>query len=328
MSAASLHSRTAGKPSAGIPPTGRGGAPRKARRNRRWMIFSLLPVVLFFVVLSVFPVFNLIGTSLYDVRWSGGDSTYHFIGLENYRQLFSTEVIYWAGLRNTLIFAVCAVTAQMILGFSMALAVKRAGAMGRTLLTGIFLLPIVVPPIVIGSVWRLVLGREFGLANGFLGLFGIPPVDWLGNPDIALASVIFVDVWHWTPFVFILMLAGLEAIDEEVLEAARMDVRSSWQEIRHVIVPMMLPTIVITLMFRIILSFKVFDEVYLLTSGGPGTATEVVNFSIYRVFFNQDRVGYGSAMAVITLFGMTLAIIVGRGLLVRKRKNDERKLEQ
>lgn len=323
MSAASPISDRPASGGAATPPTGSGAAQRKARRNRRWMILSLLPVVLFFLVLSVFPVFNLIGTSLFHVEWSGGISTSEFVGLENYVQLFTGEVIYWAGVKNTLIFAVSAVFLQMIFGFSMALAVKRAGTLGRTLLTGIFLLPIVVPPIVIGSVWRLVLGREFGLANSLLGWVGLGPVDWLGNPDIALASVIFVDVWHWTPFVFILMLAGLEALDEEVLEAARMDVRSSWQEIRHVIIPMMLPTITITLLFRIILSFKVFDEVYLLTSGGPGTATEVVNFSIYRVFFDQDRVGYGSAMAVVTLFGMTLAIIVGRGLIASYRKKQE-----
>lgn len=323
MSAASPNSDTAMRRGAGLPPPGPDAAARKARRNRRWMILSLLPVVVFFLVLSVFPVFNLIATSLFHVEWSGGTATSSFVGLENYVQLFTGEVIYWAGVKNTLIFAVSAVTLQMVFGFSMALAVKRAGTMGRTVLTGIFLLPIVVPPIVIGSVWRLVLGREFGLANSLLELLGLGPVDWLGDPDIALSSVIFVDVWHWTPFVFILMLAGLEALDEEVLEAARMDVRSAWQEIRHVIIPMMLPTITITLMFRIILSFKVFDEVYLLTSGGPGTATEVVNFSIYRVFFDQDRVGYGSAMAVVTLFGMTLAIIVGRGVIQRYRKRQE-----
>ena len=97
-----------------------------------------------------------------------------------------------------------------------------------------------------------------------------------------------------------------------------MDVTSFWQAVRHVIIPMMLPTILITLMFRLILSFKVFDEVYLLTSGGPGTSTEVVNFSIYRTFFAQDQVGYGSAMSVVTLLSITLLIIVGRGVVQRR----------
>ncbi|UUP20095.1 carbohydrate ABC transporter permease [Nitratireductor thuwali] len=290
----------------------------KARRNRLWIVSSLLPVAAFFILLTAFPVLNLLGLSFFHVEWREGAASFDFVGTENFRRLFVQENVFWAGVRNNVVFAVVAVTCQMVLGFSMALAVKTAGSYGRALLTGIFLLPIVVPPIVIGTMWRLIMGREFGLANTLLGFVGLGPVDWLGNPDIALASVIFVDVWHWTPFVFLLMLAGLESLDGEVLEAARIDTVSRWQQIRHVIVPMMMPTIVITLLFRVILSFKVFDEIYLLTSGGPGTATEVVNFSIYRTFFRQDQVGYGAAMSVVTLFSISLVIILAREFMQRR----------
>ncbi len=290
----------------------------KAARNRRWIAISLTPVVLLFVVLTAFPVLNLLGLSLFHVEWKQGASNFEFVGLENFQRLFLAEQIFWDGVRNTLIFAMVAVGFQMVIGFSIALAVKTSGVFGRSALTAIFLLPIVVPPIVIGTMWRLIMGREFGLGNALLGLLGFGPVDWLGNPNLALASVIFVDIWHWTPFVFLLMLAGLESLDEEVLEAARMDTRLRWQEIRHVILPMMMPTIVVTLLFRIILTFKVFDEVYLLTSGGPGTATEVVNFSIYRTFFRQDQVGYGSAMSIVTLFAISLIIILARGYAQRR----------
>ncbi len=290
----------------------------KTARNRRWIVFSLAPVVLLFVALTAFPVLNLLGLSFFHVEWKQGASVFEFVGLDNFRRLFTAERIFWDGVRNTLIFAAVAVGFQMVLGFSMALAVKTSGVYGRSVLTAIFLLPIVVPPIVIGTMWRLIMGREFGLANALLGLLGFGPVDWLGNPNLALASVTFVDIWHWTPFVFLLMLAGLESLDGEVLEAARMDTRSRWQEIRHVVLPMMLPTIVVTLLFRVILTFKVFDEVYLLTSGGPGTATEVVNFSIYRTFFRQDQVGFGSAMSIVTLFAISLIIILARGYAQRR----------
>ncbi len=299
------------------------GAGRGRAADRRWLWLSLGPVAAFFVLLSGFPVLNLLGLSLFDVKWSEGAAQFHYLGLDNYRRLFTQETVYWAGVRNTVIFAVTVVVCQMVLGFAMALAVNRAGAAGRTVLTGIFLLPIVIPPIVIGTMWRLILGREFGLANAVLSALGLPAVDWLGNPDVALAAVMFVDVWHWTPFVFLLMLAGLEALDGEVLEAARMDVRGFWQEVRHIILPLMMPTIAITALFRIILSFKVFDEVYLLTSGGPGTSTEVINFSIYRTFFRQDQVGYGSAMSVVTLFAVALLVILARGLLARRRRDAE-----
>lgn len=208
----------------------------------------------------------------------------------------------------------------MVLGFFMALAVSRSGRFGRGILTTIFLMPIVVPPIVIGAMWRLMLGRDFGLVNSVVGLAGLGSVDWLGDPNVALASVMFVDVWHWTPFVFLLMLAGLESLDQEVYEAARLDVKSFWQELRHVTLPLMLPTILVTLVFRVILSFKVFDEIYLLTAGGPGTATEVINFTIYRVFFRQDRVGMGAAMSVVTLFSISLVIILAQAAIRARQK--------
>ncbi|AEQ51245.1 carbohydrate ABC transporter permease [Pelagibacterium halotolerans] len=294
-------------------------ARRATNANRRWLYGSLIPATLILAALSIWPVFNLVWLSLSSVTWSDGRPVSEFIGFANFNDLFRGEQVYWAGVRNTVVFAVCAVSAQMILGFSMALAVRRASGVGRGLLTAIFLLPIVIPPIVIGAMWRLMMGRDFGVINGMLAVIGLGPVDWLGDPRFALMSVIIVDVWHWTPFVFLLLLAGLEALDEEVLEAARLDVVNRWQELRHVIIPLMLPTILVTLAFRIILSFKVFDEVFLLTAGGPGTATEVINFSIYRVFFGQDRVGMGSAMSLLTLFVVAFLIIVAQVVVRRKR---------
>ncbi len=292
---------------------------RIARSNRRWIVLSLAPAVLLLGALSIWPVFNVAILSLSDVHYEGGQAFHEFVGLANYDQLFTSERVYWIGVKNTMIFAVCAVSIQMVLGFLMALAVRRARSVGRGVLTAIFLLPIVIPPIVIGAMWRLMLGREFGVVNQLLGFVGLGPVDFLGDTDFALASVIAVDVWHWTPFVFLLLLAGLESLDEEVFEAARIDVVSRWQELWHVTIPLMLPTIIITLAFRIILSFKVFDEVFLLTGGGPGTATEVLNFSIYRVFFAEDRVGLGSAMSFFTLFTVALVSIVAQAIVRRRR---------
>ncbi|MEO1988130.1 MAG: sugar ABC transporter permease [Martelella sp.] len=292
---------------------------RTGKANRIWIISSLVPAVVLLVVLTVYPVFNLAGLSLSNVEWSGGQPEISFIGLKNFRELFAGEPVYWAGVKNTIIFAVAAVTIQMIAGFFMALAVRRSSGFGRGLLTAIFLLPIVIPPIVIGAMWRLMLGRDFGIVNGLLGLFGLGPVDFLGDQRFALASVIGVDVWHWTPFVFLLLLTGLETLDDEILEAARLDVKSKWQELIHIIIPMMMPTILITLGLRLVLSFKVFDEIFLLTGGGPGTSTEVINFSIYRTFFGQDRVGMGSAMSLLTLLAVAILTVVVN-LVIRSRR--------
>lgn len=285
------------------------------RKNARWLLISLLPAALVFLFLSAYPVLNLLRLSLYLVQWQNGSAIFQFVGLDNFRHLFSGDEIYWAGVRNTILFSLVVVAFQMALGFAMAFAVSRGGSRGRHILTGIFLLPIIVPPIVIGTMWRLILGREFGLLNGLMTSLGLPQMDWLGDPHLAFLSIVIVDIWHWTPFVFLLMLTGLESLDGEVLEAARLDVKGFGQELRFVLVPMLLPTIVITALFRIILSFKVFDEIYLLTGGGPGTATEVVNFSIYQVFLKQDRVGDGAAMSVVTVVAIVIMLLIAMALI-------------
>jgi multiple sugar transport system permease protein len=136
------------------------------------------------------------------------------------------------------------------------------------------------------------------------------PQDWLGSADTALLSVILVDIWHWTPFCFLLFLAGLESLPQDVFEAARMDGAGPWQELRYVTLPLMIPTLAVTFAFRLVLAFKVFDEVYLLTSGGPGTATEVVSFTLYQRFFTEDKAGYGSAMSVAVIFLVSLLLVV------------------
>ena len=295
-------------------------AVRIERANLWWRIGSLAPAVIILAALSIWPVFNLAYLSLADVQWASGAAVVEFVGWRNFHELFTGEPVFWAGVRNTIVFAICAVTLQMIFGFTMALAVRRASKLGRNVLTAIFLLPIVIPPIVIGAMWRLLLGRDFGMVNFIFASVGLPQIDWLGDPQFALMSVIIVDVWHWTPFVFLLTLAGLESLDQEVFDAAKLDVKNRWQELRYVTIPLMMPTILVTLAFRMILSFKVFDEIYLLTGGGPGTATEVINFSINRVFFAQDQVGMGSAMSLVTIIGVAAMIVCANLVVGRRRK--------
>jgi multiple sugar transport system permease protein len=150
---------------------------------------------------------------------------------------------------------------------------------------------------------------QFGVVNQILDLVGLGPVDWLGSSSLALMSVIIVDIWHWTPFSFLLLLAAVEALPKDVSEAAQIDGATKWQEFRRVSLPLLWPAIFTTFVFRAIIAFKVFDEVYLLTGGGPGTATEVISFTIYQRFFVQDNPGYGSAMSVTVIF--IIATIIG-----------------
>jgi multiple sugar transport system permease protein len=158
---------------------------------------------------------------------------------------------------------------------------------------------------------------DFGIINQAITLLGLGRVDWLGSPNLALLSVIIVDVWHWTPFSFLLLLAAIESLPAEVSEAAKIDGASTWQELWTITLPLLWPAIFVTFAFRAVIAFKVFDEIYLLTGGGPGTATEVISFTIYQRFFVQDDSGYGAAMSVALIFVISMIIAIN---LSRRQK--------
>lgn len=272
----------------------------------RWLTFS--PALLAMLLLSVLPVANLVLTSFQDVTWAQGQATRTWAGLTHYAAL-PADPLFRAGLVNTLIFAFFAVGGQMVLGFALALLCSKV-TRGAVIYRAIFMLPILIPGIVIGAIWKLMLNYDFGLVNQTIGLVGLAAQDWLGQSSTALMSVVLVDIWHWTPFVFLLMLAGLESLPRDVFEAATVDGATGWNELRYITLPMMLPTILVTFAFRLVLAFKVFDEVYLLTGGGPGTSTEVISFTLYQRFFTEDRVGFGSAMSVAVIFLVSMLLVI------------------
>src|SRR5687767_13203605 len=284
--------------------------------TRRWRYYTLAPALAIYLLLALLPIANLLAMSVHEIRWVDGVAQWTYAGLKHFLEL-PRDPLFRAGLANTALFAILAVSAEMVIGFFLALFVSHIGG-GRVVYRTIFLLPILLPGIVIGAIWKLMYNPDFGVINQMLGAIGVAGHDWLGERSLALLSVVVVDVWHWTPFVFLLLLAGLESLPQDVYEAAKVDGASAWAELRYLTIPMMLPTIAVTLAFRLIVSFKVFDEVYLLTGGGPGTATEVVSFSIYRRFFTEDRMGYGSAISVVALFALTLVIVLCLGALRRR----------
>ena len=283
------------------------GTSRGPRDDPAWRLAMLSPALLMMLLLSVLPLANLFLTSFYTVTWADGRAVWMPAGLANYAALARDDLLQ-AGVVNTLIFAVFAVGGQMLLGFVLALLCVRVTS-GRVLYRTIFILPILIPGIVVGAMWKLLLNFDFGLVNQIIALAGFDPMNWLGAKETALASVILVDIWHWTPFCFLLFLAGLESLPQDIYEATKIDGATIWQELVYVTLPMMLPTIVVTFAFRLILAFKVFDEVYLLTGGGPGTATEVLSFTLYQRFFREDKTGYGAAMSMSIIFLVCILLI-------------------
>lgn len=282
----------------------------RTRKNRRTRIgfphVSLIPLSLVLLLLVAFPLVELIRMAFSNLTLAGGEFNWSFSGLENANAMLNDQ-IFWTSVYQTLILVSVAVLVEVILGTALAIIVEglgRAASLARNLL----IWPVIVTPVAVGVTFSLILNPEFGILNYILGVFNLPTQAWLSSTTWALPTVIAVDVWHWTPFVFLLVLAALAGVDRSLYEAARTDGASAWQLIWHVTLPGIAPTIATAALLRIVLGFKVFDEVYLLTSGGPGTSTEVISTYIHDVFSAQGNLGYGSFLSLTTI------VILGSGI--------------
>ncbi|MEO1249850.1 MAG: sugar ABC transporter permease [Pseudomonadota bacterium] len=284
------------------------------RHLRHW---TLLPAVILLLVLTVYPTINLIAMAVSTIEFTFEGEFWSFTPGRNFSLLFNDEVFRIA-LINTVIFVVVTVSIEMVLGFALALLVSgvpRAKGLMRTAM----IIPILVPPVAIGSMWKLMYNYDFGIFNQVLEFFGLPAVGWLSNPNIALISVIIMDIWHWVPFVFLILFASVEGLPKEILEASRVDGATTWQTVRRIIIPMMAPALMVAFLFRTIFAFKVFDQIYLLTSGGPGTSTEVVTLHLYRVFFAQNELGYGALLSIVIILAIVVFIVTTRRALAAGR---------
>jgi len=267
--------------------------------DRHFKTLAILPAAILLLALTVFPLIELFHMAVSRITFTNAEMIYEPAFWENVSKL-SGDWIFRKALANTLVFVLASTSIEMILGLALALAVSEL-VRGRGLVRTAMLLPILIPPVAIGSMWRLMYNPEFGAINGVLQAIGLPALDLLGSTQTALLSVIIVDIWHWTPLVFLILLAGLEALPAEVMEASSMDGATYWQKLRFIIIPLLWPAIMVAFIFRSIVAFKVFDQIFLLTSGGPGTSSEVVSLTIYKVFFQQNQLGYGALLAIITI---------------------------
>jgi len=281
--------------------------------NRSFRHWSLLPAVLLFVALTVYPMVNLLRMSVSTIEFAEGRALWSFTPAHNFSLLAGDTVLAAAAL-NTAIFVVAAVAAEVLLGLLLALLVARLER-GKGLARTVMILPILVPPVAIGSMWKLMYNYDFGVFNQALVAVGLDPINWLGSTSIALAAVILVDMWHWVPFVFLILFAAVEGIPGDVIEAARIDGATASQIAVKVMIPLLKPALAIAFVFRGILAFKTFDEVFLLTSGGPGTSTELVSLHLYKVFFEQNQLGYGAMLSLALIATIAAALLVSRRVL-------------
>lgn len=228
--------------------------------------------------------------------------TSEFVGLKNYTSLLTSSV-FWDAVKITLFISVASLAIQLPLGFLMAVVINRELA-GTRMFRSTLLMPLLLTPVAVGLMWRLMLNVDNGVIDGVLESLGLPAVDWLGNRTMAIVSVVIVDSWQNAPFVMLLMLAGLQALPIGPLEAARVDGCSTLQTYRYVILPLLAPVGLVVVMIRIIESVKLFDIIYILTGGGPGTATQNVSLLDYRLGFTFLQTSKAAALGVLIMIAL------------------------
>ncbi|HWP47032.1 MAG TPA: sugar ABC transporter permease [Candidatus Limnocylindrales bacterium] len=272
-------------------------------RGIRYLLVA--PSVILILSFTIFPILYLFWISFLD--WTFQRRERPFIGLGNYIQVLQ-DTRMWEALGHTLFIMVVAVSAELILGLLLA-QVLVGKLPGKQILIPLLILPTIMCPVVVGYGWRMLWDTQYGPINEVLGWILGHPVNlvWLINPKTVYFSLIVAEVWQWTPFMFLALLAGLSAINPELYEAAALDGATAWQTFWHMTLPLIRPIMIIALIIRSLDVFKIFDLIFALTVGGPGTFTETITFYIYTLGFKNFRLGYTAAMAFIVLILVSTA---------------------
>jgi multiple sugar transport system permease protein len=283
------------------------------RRIEGWLL--VVPAIILIVGLSIFPLIQSLLLSFQ--RWDLQSQEHPFIGLQNYRDAL-TDPRVWGALQNTGIIVVAAVALEFLLGLGLAL-LFAGDFKGKRLAMPLLMLPVMVVPIVVGLTWRMLWDNQYGAINQTLSWIAGRDVNilWLAHRDSALFAMVVTDVWQWTPFMFLVLLAGLSSVNPELYEAAALDGAGWWQSLRDVSLPGIARVIAVAIIFRALDAFKIFDLVYMFTQGGPGTSTESISWYIYQLGFKFFRLGYASAVSFLVVILLTILATLYVGRFVR-----------
>ena len=274
-------------------------------RGIAWLFIA--PTIALLLAINIFPLIWAIRLSFTNFKSNLPNLPLKFVGLANYADILTDEDI-WHGMQVTAHFVIWSITLQVVIGFGLALLINRQFR-GHSFWTTVILLPMMLSPAVVGNFWTFLFQPQIGLFNYVVGFFtGIPPssFEMIGEVRLAPWTIVLVDTWMWAPYVMLICLAGLRSIPDYIYEAAEIDRASAWRQFWSITLPMVLPFLMLAVLFRAIENFKMFDMVNLLTSGGPGSTTEVASITLKREAFEKWRTGYSSALAIIlfvTVFG-------------------------
>lgn len=295
------------------------GEGARAARPRRWTRLSdiasrwafMAPAAIILIAMLAYPIFYTVQISFsrFDLMTF---SAVEWVGWDNYRHVLD-DYRFWSSMKVTLIYLVFALPLQIVLGFGIAFLIN-ADWRGRSVVRALFIIPMVVAPVVAGGIWRMILDPLWGIANWLIGLVGLGPLDWFGDPNLAMAAIVIIDTWRWTPFVVLIATAALLALPKDLFEAAEIDGANWWSMLWSITLPLLVPIIAATFVVRWLGAVKMFDIALAATYGGPGGATNVINLFIYEEAFRSLRFAESAAMAVVVLvLTMVLTGIFLRG---------------
>lgn len=254
------------------------------------------PVLVVLIALNVFPLCYNVVLGFSNAELSGGP--WQFVGARNYARIFS-QPQYVAAIRLTAVFVFCAVTAELLLGFALAMGL-RGRFPARPVVLTILLVPMMLSPAVMGLYWHMILNGHYGVLNQVIALAHLPQPQWLTDPSLKLASILLIDIWMWTPFMMLIALAGLNAIPQYVYEAAAIDRARPWTVFRRITLPMCAPLLVLAVLLRTTDALKQFDLVMAIT-GANDSATQTLSALLYQTTFRTYKVGLGAAYACVVL---------------------------
>ncbi|MFC5647709.1 carbohydrate ABC transporter permease [Paenibacillus solisilvae] len=291
-----------------------------SRSDRFVLLMFLVPAILIIIFSEGYPLLYSLYLSFVDWTLSKSPVPQGFVGFDNFAKVLHDDLFLYS-IRNSLKFMVVSTGLTVIGGFLFAILFVGEDKwikLSRTMM----MIPIVVAPVAVGAMWRLMLDTHFGLVNTILKQVGIAPVDWLGNPRIALWSAIWADCWEWTPFVMIIYVASIGSIDPSLRESAMMDGANRWTILKRIIIPLVMPATLLILVFRVIDTFFVIDIIYSLTYGGPGTSTNTASFYIYNQGLKYFNISYAASSSWLL---MTFSLLFA-GILLHIKKRRERSL--
>ncbi|MBB6733328.1 carbohydrate ABC transporter permease [Cohnella zeiphila] len=290
-------------------------AKRKSRATHT-LVF-LIPALALYTLFVIAP--TLSSAYLSFTSWDGVSTKIHFIGFDNFAEIWNSERVRNA-LKNTLILTAVLVVLENAAAIALAMLVDQV-RWARNLFRSVFYFPVLLSGIVMGFVWTIILNYNFGVLNQLLDLIGLGSLkaDWLGSPRFALVSIILSTVWKQAGYYMIIYLAGLQGIPQELTEAAAIDGAGRWQQFKSITFPLLAGSLTVCSVLSMISSLKIFDQIAVMTDGGPGFATETLTYIVYKVGFGELRQGFGTAMAMV-LFLLILIITVIQVKLLRKRE--------